>query len=88
MVELYVEERIALLMPLFDRVPRYAATATAMTDIEGSLIIDRNHRMHERLLPVLDDGGVFVGVGALHLSGETGLVELLRGSGYTVIRVE
>jgi uncharacterized protein YbaP (TraB family) len=88
MVGLYVEERIALLIPLFDRVPRYAATASAMGDIEGSLVIDRNHRMHERLLPVLEDGGVFVGVGALHLSGETGLIELLRESGYAVSRVE
>ncbi len=47
-------------------------------------IVARNHRMLENLLPLLNQGKVFVAVGALHLPGEEGLVELLRGAGYTL----
>lgn len=45
-------------------------------------IVKRNHRMLATLLPVLSDQTVFVAVGALHLPGPDGLVELLRGAGY------
>ena len=36
----------------------------------------------------LDEGGVFIAVGALHLPGRQGLVALLREAGYTVTAVE
>jgi len=88
LVDLYAEERVTLLVPLLERVPEFTAMATSMEDAEASLVILRNKRMHERLLPRLGDGNVFVGVGALHLSGETGLIELLRASGYVVTRVQ
>lgn len=42
----------------------------------------RNHRMVESLLPYMQQGRVFVAVGALHLPGESGLVNLLRLRGY------
>jgi len=42
----------------------------------------RNRRMLEALLPRLQEGTVFVAVGALHLPGEVGLIELLRRQGY------
>jgi uncharacterized protein YbaP (TraB family) len=42
----------------------------------------RNRRMLESLLPHFDGGRVFVGVGALHLPGESGLINLLRASGF------
>jgi hypothetical protein len=51
------------------------------------LIVDRNHRMAERLEPYLKQGGAFVAVGALHLPGEQGLVRLLEERGYAVRRV-
>lgn len=44
----------------------------------------RNHRMALALLELLADGRVFAAVGALHLTGETGLVSLLRAEGYTL----
>lgn len=44
----------------------------------------RNQRMLESLLPVLAEGGVFTAVGALHLPGELGLLNLLRERGYSL----
>lgn len=42
----------------------------------------RNRRMASRLEPLLESGGVFAAVGALHLPGDRGLVALLTAAGY------
>jgi hypothetical protein len=44
----------------------------------------RNRRMLESLLTYLEQGPVFVAVGALHLPGELGLIALLRARGFDV----
>jgi uncharacterized protein YbaP (TraB family) len=49
-----------------------------------SLINQRNVRMLEKMLPELKKGRAFIAVGALHLPGEHGLLNLLRGAGYAV----
>ncbi len=48
--------------------------------VEG--IDKRNKVMLTRAMPLLEQGGVFVAVGALHLSGDTGLIKLLRETGF------
>lgn len=48
------------------------------------LIDKRNSLMADRLQTVLDKGHAFIAVGALHLPGEKGLIQLLRNSGYIV----
>jgi hypothetical protein len=53
-------------------------------EFQDKLIVRRNRLMAERLQPYLREGGVFVAVGALHLPGETGLLNLLQQRGYTV----
>ncbi len=45
---------------------------------------NRNLRMVERLHPILSEGGVFVAVGALHLPGEKGILNLLKRAGYHI----
>ena len=42
----------------------------------------RNQRMADTLLPLLEQGKVFTAVGALHLPGEKGLIRLLKNQGY------
>lgn len=44
----------------------------------------RNLRMAEGALPLLEAGPTFIAVGALHLPGEQGLIQLLREAGYTL----
>ncbi len=50
-------------------------------------IVERNHRMVERMQPLLKGGRQFIAVGALHLPGEDGLLQLLSERGYTVTAV-
>jgi hypothetical protein len=45
---------------------------------------ERNHRMLARMTTYLRQGNSFIAVGALHLSGPNGLLQLLRENGYTV----
>jgi len=51
-------------------------------------VVDRrNYRMLERMQPRLREGNAFVAVGALHLPGDKGLLNLLRNKGYRVSAV-
>jgi len=45
---------------------------------------DRNRRMAQRMMPRLAEGRAFIAVGALHLAGEGGLLQLLQASGCRV----
>lgn len=47
-----------------------------------SLIDRRNQTMLRSALPLLDKGGAFIAVGALHLPGENGLAKLFADAGY------
>lgn len=51
-------------------------------DMLETLIWERNGRMVERMLPELERGDAFVAIGALHLPGERGVLELLVRRGY------
>lgn len=92
MIELYLSGDIAMIsavaeaaMPLSE-IPE--ESVAAYTEFEDRIVAARNHTMAERLQPILKEGGAFVAVGALHLPGEVGLVELLRKSGYTLTRAD
>ena len=62
------------------------ATGT-VSRFEQRLIIDRNRRMVERMDKLLRQGKAFVAVGALHLPGAHGILQLLSDEGYQVTRV-
>lgn len=89
MVRLYLARRINVMMPLAKRLqPPGTDTDTSIYGFFQEELIDkRNKRMAERARPLIDQGNAFIAVGALHLPGKTGLVELLRSAGYKVMPV-
>ncbi len=48
------------------------------------LIDDRNATMAQRILPLLKEKSTFVAVGAGHLPGDKGIINILRKNGYVV----
>jgi uncharacterized protein YbaP (TraB family) len=87
--ELYLSEDIGLIMPLMKAVSEEKSTDSdaGYADFEQRIIIDRNRTMATRAKPILDGGGVFMAVGALHLPGDEGVIELLRKDGFTITAI-
>jgi uncharacterized protein YbaP (TraB family) len=82
---LYLSGETGMIMPMMRAAaPEADEDAAAYADFEQRIIVDRNHIMAERAAPILADGNVFMAVGALHLPGPEGVVELLRKQGFTV----
>jgi uncharacterized protein YbaP (TraB family) len=71
----------AMSMSMLGNDPRLVAL------FEKEFIEMRNRRMVDRMARHLKQGGAFVAVGALHLSGENGILSLLEKHGYKVSRV-
>lgn len=64
-----------------------------LADFYDVMLADRNRRWLPALRAFLDDAEfadetIFIGVGALHLVGVEGLVDLLREAGYSVQRID
>jgi len=57
----------------------------AKTRFLDASLYARQRLWMKRLAPLLDQGGVFVSVGAMHLYGEKGLIARLKRAGYEVI---
>ncbi len=57
------------------------------SSFDRELLYKRNHVMAHRVDSMLHSKSLFVGVGALHLPGPDGLIELLKGRGYSVLPV-
>jgi uncharacterized protein YbaP (TraB family) len=51
------------------------------------LLDNRNNNWMQQLPKLMKEQTLFVAVGALHLVGETGLVQQLRRKGYTVTSI-
>ena len=56
---------------LYVSVQKYSYSGDELyNELIKKLLIDGNHTMIERMQPQLENGGLFVGIGALHLIGE------------------
>ncbi|WP_343314721.1 TraB/GumN family protein [Brucella sp. BE17] len=81
-LQLYLQGETGLIMPALRKLVPDDLPDADYDLFQKVLINDRNHTMAERALPLLEQGNVFIAVGALHLPGKEGVVELLRGKGY------
>jgi uncharacterized protein YbaP (TraB family) len=89
LVQLYVSRKITAAMPFQIAMAREAGVSDqAFAGFQEKLLVERNVKMTAVAEPLLDKGGLFIAVGALHLPGDKGLVALLRESGYTVSPIE
>jgi uncharacterized protein len=87
-LRLYRESRPAEILLFADVVGDVSeAERAAQDEFTRVLLVGRNASMAERVEPLLAEGGAFVAVGALHLSGKDGLVERLRARGYAITKV-
>ncbi|EAU40943.1 hypothetical protein FP2506_18684 [Fulvimarina pelagi HTCC2506] len=92
MIGLYEDEEIGAIMPtlqaLFPDAEALVGGNAAFAAFEEAILDKRNLSMTERMIPMLEEGNSFVAVGALHLIGETGIVNSLREEGWTVTRLD
>jgi uncharacterized protein len=89
LVQLYLKRNIAAVMPFQIALARKVGIGDeAFAGFQQKLLVERNEKMRAAAEPLLDEGGVFIAVGALHLPGDKGLVSLLREIGYTVTPIE
>ncbi len=84
MTQLYLTGEIGFTMPFLKQVAPDGSDNAGYAEFEELIVTKRNHLMAERAAPILTEGNVFMAVGALHLPGKDGLVELLREQGFTV----
>ncbi|WP_367717484.1 TraB/GumN family protein [Nitratireductor sp. GISD-1A_MAKvit] len=89
MIALYTEGETAMFWPLVQvAFPQEEQTAADYAAFDQAMIRVRNGTMAERARPILNGGKAFIAVGALHLPGKEGLIELLREDGFTVDLVQ
>jgi len=55
-----------------------------MNEMMQSMLTDRNKDWMKHIPTYIKNKSTFIAVGAVHLSGEEGLIQLLRDAGYTV----
>jgi uncharacterized protein YbaP (TraB family) len=88
MTDIYLSGDIGMTMPMLKTVsPEGSDEDSDYAAFEQRIILDRNKVMAERAAPILAKGNVFMAVGALHLPGKDGVIELLRQQGFTVTAV-
>ena len=89
LVQLYLNRRISAALPFQIAMAKEVGIGDeAFAGFQEKLLTDRNAKMRTSAEPLLEQGGVFIAVGALHLPGKQGLVSLLRDAGYTVTPIE
>ena len=87
MVNAYLENNLVNLQALSDEQLKSVGKTASDYFLESG-IYARNLRMAESLLPHLENSKVFIAVGALHLPGKEGLLNLLRQNGFELNPLE
>lgn len=88
MNELYLSEQIGMIIPMqLHYTGKYDGFEDDWAEFQESLLDARNELMVENTARLMDEQSTFVAVGALHLIGDTGLVEGLRNDGFALTRI-
>lgn len=82
MGKVYKSQNLDSLLALMDD-PEY----DSFMEFEALLLADRNERWISRMTEFMKDESVFFAVGAGHLPGDDGVLNLLQNAGYTVTAV-
>ncbi len=89
LVQLYLERKISAALPFQIAIAKQVGIGNeAFAGFQEKLLTERNIKMRTTAEPLLEQGGAFIAIGALHLPGKQGLVALLREAGYTVTPIE
>jgi uncharacterized protein YbaP (TraB family) len=83
LIDLYLARDLAGMQSINDD-QLQQGDAVLAAEVEQRLIVTRNHRMVARMQPRLQEGRAFIAVGALHLPGKEGILNLLEQQGYLV----
>ena len=86
MIELYVARDLAGIEALTESVES-SGEAELVARFMERLKVQRDGIMFDRLQPMMPKGGLFIAVGALHLTGESGLLARFAAAGYDVSAV-
>ena len=84
---LYRDRRVGWYFEMKRETFGVAFDVSAHADFLEDIVDRRNRLMLDRGKPLIDAGPTLIAVGALHLPGKNGLVELFRGAGYTLTKV-
>ena len=89
-VQLYLRDQLGMVFPagVYFAPEKNNEDFKDIVLFEERMITRRNYNMVGRAEPILAEGNVFMAVGALHLIGDEGVVELFRKKGYTVTAVK
>ena len=79
MVEIYKKQDLNAMMAMFEE------EEGGIGDYEDLLLVKRNRNWIPIMQDYMANGKTFFAVGAGHLGGKTGVIQLLRDAGYTVI---
>lgn len=85
LIQAYLDENLSALQRLTDEMP--SSDREVSDQFMARLLEDRNHRMVDRVLPKIETNSWLIAVGAMHLPGETGILQLLTDQGWQVERV-
>jgi hypothetical protein len=89
LTQMYLKRQMGAAMPFNLALAASAGVKPeAFSSFQSELLVKRNRKMLDGAKPMVAKGGAFIAVGALHLSGKSGLVTLFREAGYTVTPVE
>ena len=83
LINAYLQRDLSALESISDKAMQQGDARVAEL-FTSQVVVNRNRRMLERMQPRLDEGNAFIAVGALHLPGKDGLLNLLRNKGYQV----